>query len=185
PALRTSCSGWSVISMPEPTTRRAFATSRTATPTISMPRPARRLISSWLRRSVSKVPRPTVPSPSKPTFIGFIRASPVRTGQPRRLASGSPGHQRVAPEHVAYPAHRLSDSVLVLDQGEAHVRVAIVAETDSGRDGNLGLGEQLLGKLEGPARTISRRDFGPDVHRGLRRLHRPAGLLQAFDQNVA
>jgi hypothetical protein len=39
---------------------------------ISMPRPARRWISSWLRLSTLKVPLPTVPMPKRPTLIGFI-----------------------------------------------------------------------------------------------------------------
>jgi hypothetical protein len=39
---------------------------------ISMPRPARRRISSWLRCSTLKVPLPTVPMPSRPTgWMGF------------------------------------------------------------------------------------------------------------------
>jgi hypothetical protein len=37
-----------------------------------MPRPARRRISSWLRCSTLKVPLPTVPMPSRPTWMGFI-----------------------------------------------------------------------------------------------------------------
>src|SRR3990167_10976747 len=57
---------------PSPTRLWARATSRSATMVISMPRPARRLISSWLRRSTLNVPEPTTPMPNRPTCIGFI-----------------------------------------------------------------------------------------------------------------
>ena len=50
-----------------PTTDCARLVSRSATTVISIPRPARRLISSWLRLSTLKTPLPTVPMPSRPT----------------------------------------------------------------------------------------------------------------------
>src|SRR5665647_246352 len=56
---------------PSPTTALARATSRSATMVISMPRPARRRISSWLRCNTLKVPVPTVPMPKRPTLIGL------------------------------------------------------------------------------------------------------------------
>jgi PAS domain-containing protein len=62
--------GKAAIGRPGPSAARARATLRTATAATSMPRPARRWISCWLRRSTSKVPRPTVPRPSRPTLIG-------------------------------------------------------------------------------------------------------------------
>ena len=57
---------------PSPTTLRARATSRSATMVISIARPARRRISSRLRCSTRKVPLPTVPMPSRPTWMGFM-----------------------------------------------------------------------------------------------------------------
>ena len=55
-----------------PTMALARAVSRSATIAIRMPRPARRRISCWLRASTWKVPEPTVPMPSRPTWIGVI-----------------------------------------------------------------------------------------------------------------
>ena len=50
----------------------ARTTSFSATTTIRIGRPARREISSALRDNTVNVPAPTVPIPSRPTFIGFI-----------------------------------------------------------------------------------------------------------------
>src|ERR1700761_6283480 len=61
---------------PSPTTPFARSTSRSATIVISMARPARRRISSWLRVRTLYVPEPTVPMPSRPTWIAFIFISP-------------------------------------------------------------------------------------------------------------
>src|SRR5437764_8678465 len=58
--------------VPLPTIACARAVSRSATIVISMPRPARRLISAWLRFRTLKTPLPTVPMPRRPTWIGFI-----------------------------------------------------------------------------------------------------------------
>jgi len=62
-----------------PTSLCARSVSLSATIVITMPRPARRVISSWLRASTSKVPPPTVPMPSKPTLMGFITNRPYET----------------------------------------------------------------------------------------------------------
>src|ERR1700748_998868 len=78
-----SISGLAMISRPSattltpsPTMDRARSTSRSATIVISMARPARRRISSWLRVRTLYVPEPTVPMPSRPTWIAFIFISP-------------------------------------------------------------------------------------------------------------
>src|SRR3954465_13276834 len=62
---------------PLPTSACARAVSRSATMVISMPRPARRLISSWLRCRTLNTPLPTVPMPRRPTWIGFIGSARV------------------------------------------------------------------------------------------------------------
>src|SRR4029453_4967367 len=46
------------------------------------------------------------------------------------------------------PAHCLSDPLLVLDQGEAHVAVARRPKTHARRDGPPGPGDQPLGEFE-------------------------------------
>src|SRR5687768_6275987 len=61
-----------------PTAALARAVSRSATMVIWMPRPARRRISSWLRCRTLNVPLPTVPMPSRPTWIAFILRGSVR-----------------------------------------------------------------------------------------------------------
>jgi len=78
---------------PEPTICCARAVSRSATMVISMPRPARRLISSWLRCSTLKVPLPTVPMPNRPTWIAFISGLPVKKG-PSALLTGASSYQK-------------------------------------------------------------------------------------------
>ena len=45
---------------------------RSATVWMRIPRPARRLISSWLRAKTVKTPLPTVPIPRSPTWMGFV-----------------------------------------------------------------------------------------------------------------
>src|SRR5690606_13428649 len=67
--------------------------SRAAIWATTMPRPARRAISSALRLSTLKVPPPTVPSPQMPTFTGFTLFTPSAT----RNGRGKPRpHKRVA-----------------------------------------------------------------------------------------
>src|SRR5688500_1711341 len=62
------------ISIPSSETLRSFFGSRAAATLMTISRPARRAISSRLRRSTSIVPLPTVPRPRSPTCIGFILA---------------------------------------------------------------------------------------------------------------
>ena len=69
----TMCPAVATISMPSRETARSFFRSRALATVITMSRPARRAISSRLRRSTSMVPLPTVPRPSSPTWMGFTR----------------------------------------------------------------------------------------------------------------
>src|SRR3954471_18432281 len=60
-------------------------------------------------------------------------------------------HKRRARLLVQQPpdrARRLRDPVLVLDQREADVAVAALAEADPGADGDLGVARQAQGELE-------------------------------------
>jgi hypothetical protein len=82
-------------------------------------------------------------------------------------------------------AHRLACPVLVLDQGQAHVAIAVLAEADPGRDRDLGLGQQQLGELQRARLGEGRRQRCPGEHRGRRAGHLPAGRRQAADQHVA
>ena len=47
-----------------------------------------------------------------------------------------------------HPPRRLADAVLVLDQRDADIAFAFLAEADAGRDGDLRLGQQLLGEFD-------------------------------------
>ncbi len=58
-------------SIPSSETERCFFKSRAPATLMTMSRPARREISSRLRRRTSIVPLPTVPRPRRPTWMGF------------------------------------------------------------------------------------------------------------------
>lgn len=74
---------------------------------------------------------------------------PSAVGQQARCLSGGSGLELVVgPEHAADAANGPADAVLILNQGEAHVVVAVLAETDARRDTHLGFGQQLLGELQ-------------------------------------
>src|SRR5262244_338270 len=174
--------------------RRAFSTSLSATTLMRISRPARRWISSRLRASTFHVPPPTVPMPSSPTLIGFIAAAVYRGSQcfaqaitvrVDRSRGTRRGQQAVLAEHLLDAADRLAGAVLVLDQCEAHMRVAIVAEPDPGRYRDLGVGEKLLRELERTHLLVGFRDRRPDVHRGAGRIDHPARLVQPLHHHVA
>ncbi len=63
--------------------------------------------------------------------------------------------------------------------------VAVVAEADPRRHRDLGVLQQLLGELQRAQMRVGLGDLRPDVHRGLRVLHHPAGLAQSLHQDVA
>src|SRR3982751_564584 len=96
---------------------RARSRVRLATQVMRIGRPARRVISSSLRRRTSHVPRPTVPNPSRPTCSGFIAQLSFQ--------------QSVVAEHLLDAPDRLPRARLVLDHGEAHMAIAELAEADA------------------------------------------------------
>ena len=57
-------------------------------------------------------------------------------------------HASAMLEHAADAPNCLPGALFVLDQGEAHVAVAVVAEADAGADGDLRLAQQLLGEFQ-------------------------------------
>src|SRR5260221_8566813 len=120
---------------------RARSSVRVAIHVMRIGRPARRVISSSLRRRTSHVPRPTVPKPSRPTLSGFI------AGRSLSLAKA------VVAEHLLDAADRLARARLVLDHREAHVPVAVLAEADARRHRHLGVGHQFFFELERPHRA--------------------------------
>ncbi len=50
--------------------------------------------------------------------------------------------------HLADVADGLTDTMLVLDQGDADMGIAVLAEADAGRDRDIGLGQQQLRESE-------------------------------------
>src|SRR5206468_9356582 len=105
---------------------RARSSVRVAIHVMRIGRPARRVISSSLRRRTSNTPLPTVPNPIRPTCSGFMA---IDVSQ-----------QPIPAKHLLDPPYRLPRSRLVLDHREAHVAIAELAEADPRRDRHLRLG---------------------------------------------
>ena len=74
--------------------------------------------------------------------------------------------------------------MLVLDEREPHVAVAVLAEPDAGRDRDAGLLDQMLRKFEGAHLPERLGYLRPDEHRGLGLLDAPARLVQPFKEHV-
>src|SRR5271169_6077379 len=82
-------------------------------------------------------------------------------------------------------ARGLADSLLVLHQRDTHEALAIFAEADAGRDGEIGLFHQQGGKLHA-AETLERlRNRRPGEHRGAWTRHVEPGAAKTLHQHVA
>src|SRR5690606_1465312 len=81
-------------------------------------------------------------------------------------------------------ARSLTDAVLVLDQRDAHIIVAVLAKADTRRDGHIGLLDQKLGEFKRTQRAEAFRDRNPGKHGRSRRWNIPACPTEAFDQHV-
>src|SRR4051795_3462680 len=92
-------------------------------------------------------------------------------------ASRRAAEQAVLAEHVADAARRLAQAVLILDQRDPHMVVAVVAEADARRHRDLGVLEQALGELDRAQLAIELRDLRPHVHGSLRLLDHPADVV--------
>src|SRR5262249_2570517 len=79
----------------------------------------------------------------------------------------------------------LTDALLVLDEGEADVPLAVFAEADARGDGDLRLLDAELGELERAERAVLLGNRGPDEHRPLRLLDGPSDLVESVDEDVA
>ena len=69
----------------------------------------------------------------------------------------------------------LADALLVLDQSQPHEVVAVLAEADSRRDGDVGLLDQQIREFEAAEMAKFLRHRRPGEHRGARLVDRPAG----------
>src|SRR5437660_6128542 len=70
-------------------------------------------------------------------------------------------------------ARGLTDALLVLHQRDAHVSFAMFAETDAGRDRDLGLFDQERGKFDAADALERLRNRRPSEHGGARRRNLP------------
>src|SRR5262249_52726972 len=116
-------------------------------------------------------PAPTVPRPSRP----------MRTSSTDVTACS---FERSAVD-VLEAAERLLDSLLVLDEGEAHVALAVLAKADARGHRHLRFLDAELRELQGahgPERLGDRR---PHEHRALRLGHLPAELVEPVHEHVA
>src|SRR5262245_124894 len=114
----------------------------------------------WASRSLA-TPAPTVPRPSRPMRTSLTSVT-----------------------EVFETAKRLADSLLVLDQREADVALAVLAEADPRRDRDLGLLDQQLGELERADAAEGLRDRCPHEHGGPGHRNGPAELVEPVDEDV-
>src|SRR5437868_795059 len=149
------------------TDRMRLATSPSFTERISGMPPATAASNASVARCASSTlttPAPTVPSPRRARRTRRTAASAMQTLE---------------------TAQRLPDAVLVLDECEAHVALAVLAEADARRHRDLRLLDAELRELERAERLVLIGDRRPDEHRALRLLHVPSDLVQSVDQQVA
>src|SRR5258707_15457316 len=78
-------------------------------------------------------------------------------------------------EQLLDRTRRLADALLVLDEREAHVSVAALAEPDPGANGDVGVAREAQSELERSQVLELRRDGRPDEHRPAWRVGVPAG----------
>src|SRR5256712_14120725 len=99
-----------------------------------------------------------------------------------RVTGGSPSARSTA--QVLEPAQRLTDSLLVLDEREADVAFAVLAEADTRRHGHLRLLDEQLGELERAQTAEGFGDRRPHEHRALRLRHAPPALVEPTHPHV-
>src|SRR5690606_35371840 len=90
------------------------------------------------------------PERRRPPYRTGIAPAPGGSGLGLAEFGGFRWQQAVGAEHGLDAADGLADAVLVLDQGKAHMVVAVLAEADARGDRHLGLGQQFLGELQRP-----------------------------------
>ena len=144
---RCRCPGWRSPRARRSTTSRRVADDAPARArcrgrrpcVISMPRPARRRISSWLRCRTLKVPLPTVPMPSRPTWIGFMVVDLRRSARVR--ACGSASRKRAMRPIASVRSSEFGRNTSAEVVGRRPVEAGAL------HDQHLLLGQQLVGEL--------------------------------------
>src|SRR5450631_1423112 len=84
----------------------------------------------------------------------------------------------------AQVAHGLTDALLVLDEGEAHVAIAARTEAHPGRGGHIGLGDEVLGEFERAHLAVGLGDGSPDEHGALGRDQMPPDPVEPVTERV-
>src|SRR5207244_13511294 len=129
----------------------SVARSRSATFTNASGTPSRwRSTPAVVVRTLA-TPVPTVPNPIKPTAMRSFTESALffPAGEFERLLDA---------------ANRLSRTVFVLDETEADVFVAVLAEPAARRHGDLTVVQEQLGGVQASHRAVRVRDAGPHKH---------------------
>src|SRR2546426_3767539 len=115
----------------------------------------------------------------------------------RRLGRRNPARGGVSEGAVEAPPSPLSrgeglqaaqglfDPLLVLDEGEPDIALAVFAEADAGRDRHLALLDQHLGELERAHDAVGLGDGRPDEHGAPGLGHRPPELVESVHEDVA
>src|SRR5439155_1361998 len=135
--------------------------------------PARSSMSApWFWRTLT-TPLPTVPRPRRPILISFMAGPKVA------LRAQSAGAQSLE------TAERLSDALLVLDESEPDIALAVLAEADARGDRDLALLDQHLGELERSHGAESVGNGCPHEHGALGLGHGPADLVEPVHEDVA
>src|SRR6266849_535588 len=135
--------------------------------------PARSSMSApWLWSTLT-TPLPTVPRPRRPILISFM------AGRKAALRARSAGAQSLE------TAEGLSDALLVLDERESDVALAVLAEADARGDRDLALLDQHLGEFQRPHGAEAVGDGRPHEHGALGLGHGPADLVEPLHEDVA
>src|SRR5699024_6297295 len=100
-----------------------------------------------------------------------------------RLCSTGPGcsagtGRAVALEHALDVTQRLPDALLILDQADTDIALAIIAETDTRRHRHLGFTQQQFAEFQRAQVLIRLRNRRPGKHRRLWLVDRPAALVE-------
>src|SRR2546426_8697857 len=151
---------------------RSVVRSRSATFTKASGTPSRCRITPALVVRTLTTPVPTVPNPIKPTAIrSFTEAALFfPAGEFERLLDA---------------ANRLPRAVLVLDETEADVLVAVLAKPDARRHRDLGLVQEQLGEFQRSHGAVRVRDAGPDEHGRQGFFDLPSDTVQPIHEDIA
>src|SRR5882672_12357741 len=169
---------------------RFLARERAVTATTSIGRPQRADNAACSRSMRCMTAAPTVPSPARPTLSGAIMKSATCRGGAGDSAARGEGDDvvqlfRAGFKEPAQIAGGLADTLLVLDQGDAHEAFPVLAEADAGRHSDFGLLDQERREVDAAERPERLGQRRPGEHRGARRRDLPAGAAKTLDQDVA